>query len=331
MSRSCLQYLWKSFFFSSLSFCFCLIFLHASPFETTVKMKPFLFIFRVEPGGPLAQRRTSFCLFWNVMSCIYREQPKNVFPGSALLSEKDQVRWIHSRQLRNAVSEFHLMSNVSKCISYIDLFMWIRRISTFSSYLAVTWGFCPNDTFLFVHQSACFMNELQWTVFVSLLEEKKKKLPKDIKFKLRPSPTVLSCNQVDMTDQHVYQSAYWVGWHKMLYQMLAKDHVTEFPTSCYHLFCLSDLPSSRRFFSVFLSDVGGDTCASDWTWSNVMSGFRFYLTPNANTTWSSVLRYTSQQCRMPLGSDWGWFWDLMMSHVRDEVCEEECFVTSINT
>lgn len=187
------------------------------------------------------------------------------------------------------------------------------------------WHFslCPSECMLY-----------EWVTMNSLCIftwRKKKKLPKDIKFKLRPSPTVLSCNQVDMTDQHVYQSAYWVGWHKMLYQMLAKDHVTEFPTSCYHLFCLSDLPSSRRFFSVFLSDVGGDTCASDWTWSNVMSGFRFYLTPNANTTWSSVLRYTSQQCRMPLGSDWGWFWDLMMSHVRDEVCEEECFVTSINT
>lgn len=46
-------------------------------------------------------------------------------------------------------------------------------------------GFVQMKTFHFVQQSACFMNVLQWTVFVSLTwkKKKKKKLPKDIKAK----------------------------------------------------------------------------------------------------------------------------------------------------
>lgn len=243
----------------------------------------------------------------------------HVFTGS---DPQKSVSWVSSplweassqdgstRDNLDLLSEFHLMSNVSKCISYIDLFMWIRRISTFSSNLAVTWRFCPNDTLLLVHQSACFMNELQWTVFVSLLEGgKKRNCPRISKSKLRPSPTVLSCNQVDMTDQHVYQSAYWVGWHKTLYQMLAKKHVTEFPTSCLSFISSVWFTIQEKVLQCF-SWQRRHTCASDWTCSSVMSGFGFYLAPNANTTWSSVLRCTSQQCRMLPGPDWGWFWGL---------------------
>lgn len=73
--------------------------------------------------------------------------------------------------------------------------MWIWRISTFTPDLAVTWEFCP-VTFLFVHQSACFMNVLQWTVFVSLLE--KKNCPRISKSEQTPSPAESVCNQSAM-------------------------------------------------------------------------------------------------------------------------------------
>lgn len=106
------------------------------------------------------------------------------------------------RQGRNAVRELSRTSESrvdSESISYIDLFMWIWKISTFSPDLAVTWGFCPNDLSL-VHQSACFMNVLQWTVFVSLLE--KKNCPRTWKSKQRPGPAELVCSQFDMTSMY---------------------------------------------------------------------------------------------------------------------------------
>lgn len=137
---------------------------------------------------------TSFCLF----KCDVRYSRRltwNLFPGSALLFEKhlvktdpldDKLKLLCFRTLPDEQAGW-----VSECISYMDLFMWIWKISTFSPDLAVTWGFCPNDTFLFVHQSACFMNVLQWTVFVSLLE-KKKNCPRISKAKQRPSPAEFS-------------------------------------------------------------------------------------------------------------------------------------------
>lgn len=74
-------------------FFFCLlIFLHASPFETTVKMKPFLFIFRVEPGGPPSSEGPVFAFLKCDVMYLQGVTPRNPFPGSALLSEKHQVK-----------------------------------------------------------------------------------------------------------------------------------------------------------------------------------------------------------------------------------------------
>lgn len=59
-------------------------------------------------------------------------------------------------------------------------------------------------TFLFVHQSACFMIVLQWTVFVFLLEGKKKNCPVISKPKQRPSPSESVGNQFDMALTSMY-------------------------------------------------------------------------------------------------------------------------------
>lgn len=69
----------------------------------------------------------------------------------------------------------------------------------------------------------------------------------------------------------------------MLYQML--EHVTVFSSSCYHSFCLHNLPSSATFLSVFLWEVRGGSFASDGICmdSNVTLGFKLYHSPNIKT------------------------------------------------
>lgn len=216
-------------------FCFCLlIFPHASPSETTVKMKPFLFIFRVEPGGPPAQRRTSFCLFQMWCQVFTGSDPKNQFPGSA--SSRD------ARETPSAVSE---------CVSYIDLFTWIWRICTFSSDLAVTWEFCPIDTLLC--PSECMLYE--WVTMNSLCIftwRKKKNCPRILKSTLRPSPTVLSCNRVDVTLTSMYTKVL-TEWDdtKRSTKCWQRNLPQNSPLPVLILF-VYDLPSSRRFFSVSL-------------------------------------------------------------------------------
>lgn len=72
-------------------------------------------------------------------------------------------------------------------------------------------GVCPNDTFLFVHQSACFMNVLQWTVFVPFTWRKEKKQSRKKKTAQgyrKPSNGLvqlnLVCNQFDVALTSMY-------------------------------------------------------------------------------------------------------------------------------
>lgn len=76
------------------------------------------------------------------------------------------------------------------------------------------------------------------------------------------------------------------------------------------LLILSDLPSSRKFFSVSL-----------WEGSELRTGlvrFQIFILLLMQTL------HEVQSLEMLPGSDRGWIWD-------SEVCEEECFVTGINT
>lgn len=216
--------------------------------------------------------------------------PKNQFPGSA-----------SSRDARETLSA------VSKCVSYIDLFTWIWRICTFSSDLAVTLGFCPIDTLLC--PSECMLYE--WVTMNSLciFTWRKKNCPRILKSTLRPSPTVLSCNRVDVTLTSMYTKVLtewddtkrstkcWQRNFAMLAKELCQHH--RIPRFQFSLI-LSDLPSSRKFFSVSLWGVR----ASHWT----CQVSDFHLAPNANTTWSSELRNAAgfrPRLDLGLGSLWG--------------------------
>lgn len=167
-------------------FCFCLlIFPHASPSETTVKMKPFLFIFRVEPGGPPAQRRTTFCLFPSVMSSIYRERPKKSVSRVSIESRcprnvkrRQQVRFLYRSFYVN-------MEN-------LHFFFWS------CCYLGVL---SNRHTSLSIRVHALWMSYNEQSLYLYL---KKKNCPRILKSTLRPSPTVLSCNRVDVTLTSMY-------------------------------------------------------------------------------------------------------------------------------
>lgn len=167
-------------------FCFCLlIFPHASPSETTVKMKPFLFIFRVKPGGPSCSEEDHFLPF---SKC----DVKYLQGATQKISFLGQHRVEMPEKRRAPSASAFLISIFLREYGESALFLLI---------LLLPWGFVQSTHF-FVHPSACFMNELQWTVFVSLLEEKN--CPRILKSTLRPSPTVLSCNRVDVTLTSMY-------------------------------------------------------------------------------------------------------------------------------
>lgn len=175
--------------------------------------------------------------------------------------------------------------------------MWIWRISTFTPDLAVTWEFCP-VTFLFVHQSACFMNVLQWTVFVSLLEKKK-----TAQGSQNPSKRLVQLNQYVINPPWVWPACIpkclKVEGIKSLYQMMAKDHVTVFSSFCSDVFS-HYLSSSEICVSVFFYEVTGWSFAPVWIYRtllkhlDVMQSYRFYHSPLANTTSKPVIKGPSQ-------------------------------------
>lgn len=92
---------------------------------------------------------------------------------------------------------------VSECISYIDLFMWIWKISTFSPDLAVTWRFCPNDFSLC--PSECMLYECVTMNSLCIFTwGGGRDCPRISKSKQRLSPAELVCNQFDMALTSMY-------------------------------------------------------------------------------------------------------------------------------
>lgn len=145
------------------------------------------------------------------------------------------------RQIRNAVTELKPdertseSSSVSECISYIDLFMWIWKISTFSPDFAVTWKFCPNEFSLC--PSECMLDECVTMNSLCIFTWKKKNCPRISKSKQRPRPTQLVCNQFEWLWPACIPKCL-PSVKQTLYQMLAKELVSVFSTSCYyHVFC----------------------------------------------------------------------------------------------
>lgn len=146
LKQQCLEFVSKS----SVLFCL-LITPHGSVFEMTVKMKPSLIIFREKSRGLPTRRRkahvTTFCLF----KCDVRYSVEDDL-RSALLSEICCIKTDPLNVSNDKLEMLYQKSALdSKRISYIFYVKMKNLHFFFFPDLAVTWGFCPNDTFLFVH------------------------------------------------------------------------------------------------------------------------------------------------------------------------------------
>lgn len=131
---------------------------------------------------PLREGRLTcnqFLPFSNVMSDIH-----GGWPEAYVLDQLSSLRSVKTDPLDGSADKLEMLyqnltgwtsesSLVGDCISYIDLFMWIWKISTFSPDLAVTWGFLSKWLFSLSIRVHAFMNVLQWTVFVNLLGKTK--------------------------------------------------------------------------------------------------------------------------------------------------------------
>lgn len=263
------------------SFSSCLLIdPHASLSETTVKMKPSSFIFWAEPDGPpRSEKDQFFAFFQNVMSRVHGERPEKLFS------------WIDSPLPRGAKSRRNPKTNEKCCIrtepdesqsaNAFLILVFLCEYEKSALFLLISLlpgGFCPNDTFLFVHQSACFMNVLQWTVFVSLLEKKKEKrnCPRILKSTQTPSPTEFVCNQLDMALTSMYTKV--LKWDD-----------TECSTKCWnmsqysppsviiHFVCIIYHPVQS--FSVFSCEKSGEApFASDGILHGLRCNVRFWIT-----------------------------------------------------
>lgn len=89
---------------------------------------------------------------------------KNCFLDRLSSLRGTKSRRIRTR-MRNAASELNLMSDeASQSVNASLILVFLceyEKSALFLLILLLPGGFCPNDTFLFVHQSACFMNVLQ--------------------------------------------------------------------------------------------------------------------------------------------------------------------------
>lgn len=147
-------------------------------------------------------------------------------------------------------------------------------------------------TFLFVHQSACFMIVLQWTVFVFLLEGKKKNCPVISKPKQRPSPSESVGNQFDMALTSMYTKVLTELDDRKRSTKCWQRNLSQYsllPVVYYYVFC-HNLSYSWRFSQCFgvseeapLLQMG--FCMNGLNCFNVIAGFR----------WITILMQTLHQ------------------------------------
>lgn len=225
------------------------------------------------------------------MSSIYRERPKKSV--SRVSIESKCPRNVERRQqVRFLYRSFYVnMEN-------LHFFFWS------CCYLGVL---SNRHTSLSIRVHALWMSYNEQSLYLYL---KKKNCPRILKSTLRPSPSVLSCNRVDVTLTSMYT------------KVLTEWDDTKRSTKCWQrnlsqnsplpvlIHFVYDLPSSRKFFSVSL-----------WEGSELRTGlvrFQIFILLLMQTL------HEVQSLETLPGSDRGWIWD-------SEVCEEECFVTGINT
>lgn len=151
----------------------------AKSIKKTVKMKPSLCIFQAEASQwrGISIHKIQFCLFfynWNQQNWCQKFTELDLmplWPSSCLWEASNRsVTFIYFIFIF-----FHTGTNESERSLNRTAFIYLcetneeKQISTFfPPDLAVTREFGRSD-FSLVHQSACFVNVLQWTVFVSPL------------------------------------------------------------------------------------------------------------------------------------------------------------------
>lgn len=259
----------------------------------------------------------------NVMSDI-REVYLKRFPGS-LRSASWKMDPRYRRLIRNAVSELlRDSSSVSECISSIDLLCEYEKSALFLLILLLP-GDLSKWTFFFVSQRACFMNVLQWTVFVSLLG--KRNCRRISKSKWRPRPPELLRSQLDMALTSMYTKVLtereetkcsnkcWqrnMSQHSLLSVIISFVFIIYLPVVLFQ--CL--LEKSKK---VPLLQVG-----FAWLGSSVsLSGFLMQTLHRLITT---MLNTAGSRLMLDLGRLDVWAGGEVTEGI---VCE--CFVTRINT
>lgn len=233
----------------------------------TLKMKPSLIIFQVEASR---KRRASYNQFLPFLKCDVSYSEVDLKYISCISSPLWETSTDLKTKYKCRITEG--VSRVSSANAFLIsiLFMWIwkkKKSALFLLILPLPGGFA------FVRQSACFMNVLQWSGFVSLPQKN---------YKNQVSPTELVCNQFGIALTSMYQSAYWVGWSTMAYQILAMSQYCLL--LCWYLLSLfyytmetfSMWEVRRRFFAIG-GILHGLKCF------NVMPGLRSYDSPNVNT------------------------------------------------
>lgn len=181
---------------------------------------------------------------------------------------------------------------VSKCISCI-FFMWNWKICTFSPDLAVTWGFCPNDTFslsIRVHAFWTCYNEQSLYLYV------KRNCSRIPESKKRPSPAELWINKLDVSLTSMYTKVF-TKWDKTKRSTKCwQRKMSVFSISCY-FFCLLHFIIHWNLSRCILVRSQRRVLPYRWNWPHVslwcqVSDWIFLLMQ----TLHSVLRDSSQQC-----------------------------------
>lgn len=139
------------------------------------------------------------------------------------------------RQIRNAVSELDPMNERVKFSQWMH-FLYRSFYVNMKNQHFFSWSCCYLGVLskwlftLSVRVHALWMCYNEQSLYLYL----EKNCPRISKSKQRPSPTELVCNQFEWLWPACIPKCLPRGLKKMLYQMLAKEHVTVFSTSCYY-------------------------------------------------------------------------------------------------
>ena len=246
-------------------------------------MKPSLIIFQVEAARrrrPSYDQFFAFLKMWCqiLMEADLRSISLISFPlFEASDGSRDKLEMPHHNVTRRASErvDFH-----QQCVSSIDLFVWIWKISTFSPDLAVTWGFWLSE---FLCPSACMLYECVTMSSLCIFTWKQKC------GEIQASPTELVWNRSDIVSNQRVPKCFLIGMKQDSLPNVGRG-------TCHGIFFVVIFSRHQKeTFSVW--DVKECSFAlhrilykPELKCFTVRLGFRLYPIPNANTTSGPILR-----------------------------------------